>query len=120
VQVNPIANTTYTVIGNSPESCQNTQTFALVVSPCTNIGVNTAENLDLLIYPNPSNGSFTVKSETDIQLQLINELGQLISTLSLDETNNHEYSVREIVPGIYFLLGSKENSAIQKKIVITN
>ena len=119
LQVSPLNNTTYTVLGTSTENCENTQTFALVVSPCTGIGEFEKNNLQLSIYPNPNSGSFNVKSEINLHLTLVNEIGQVVSVFSLDENNSHEFTIKELSAGLYFVMGEKDGTPIHQKIVVT-
>jgi len=118
-QVNPITSTTYSVIGASIESCLNTQTFALIVNDCLGIEQQLADNLHLLVYPNPSNGAFMVSGSIDITLNIVNELGQVMRTITLNESNAHEISIQDLSGGVYFLVGQKEGVLVNQKIVVT-
>jgi hypothetical protein len=117
VQVNPTITTVYTVSGTNSDGCTNEKTFTLTVNPCTGIGEQ-SETAQLLIYPNPNNGSFIVKGGTNISLSLLNELGQTLRTFELDESNSYEVPVSELPGGIYFIVG-QQDLRIKQKIVIT-
>jgi hypothetical protein len=60
ILVSPIVTTTYTVIGTDINGCQNSDTITQSVSLCT--AINEFDNLEksFIIYPNPSNGEFTI------------------------------------------------------------
>ncbi|EDM42876.1 putative orphan protein [unidentified eubacterium SCB49] len=78
--------------------------------------------LDLIIYPNPAQDFFAIQSnlqETNLKVELTNELGQLIktseilqgSTLAIIETHT-------LYNGIYFVKVSGKNSSKSYKIII--
>jgi len=71
-----------------------------------------------VIYPNPNNGEFVVRSNSDISLTLINELGQIVRTVMVTESNNHTVSVSDLAKGIYFMTGQKDGAQIHQKIVV--
>ena len=64
----------------------------------------------LIIYPNPNNGSFTLKGESDETIRIVNQLGQFIRTIELNSGNNYTGSVSNLAPGIYFLIDSNEKN----------
>jgi len=117
IQVNPIVNTTYTVIASSIEGCVNTKTFELVVSPCTGIDENSGERSTFMIYPNPNNGEFTVKCLEAMDFIVVNELGQVIQTFKSD-TSPYEIRVKGFPGGIYFIVGQKGNFRTVQKVIV--
>lgn len=68
------------------------------------------------IYPNPNNGQFTIQSQKEDVITIINDLGQTIQTINLNQENNFSFQIKGLQSGIYFLSG--EN--IKQKIVVTN
>lgn len=117
VQVNPTSTTVYTVDGTSAQGCINEKTFTLTVNPCTGIQEQSAR-AELLVYPNPNNGEFTIKGASNLELTLINELGQIVKNFSLNENNEHRVLIKDLSPGIYFLV-DESDSQIRQKILIT-
>ncbi|PBQ31326.1 hypothetical protein CNR22_05965 [Sphingobacteriaceae bacterium] len=110
----PTQNTSYTVNGTGTGSCQSTASVvSLVVNPCTGINDYTEEKSRLYIYPNPSNGTFKLKSETDAHVVIVNELGQQVKTLHLNASS--ETAISGLSAGIYFVVSKTE----KKKIVVT-
>jgi hypothetical protein len=117
--VSPTINTNYTVTGMDANNCSNTATVQLRVQTCAGIAqVNGLENYELSIYPNPSNGAFTIKSDVAINLTLINELGQTVKTISLTEANKQEVNISELANGIYFVVGKTDSVKVNQKIVV--
>lgn len=119
INVTPTINTNFTVTGTDANGCTNTTTLQLKVIACTGIAqLNGSENYDVNIYPNPNNGQFTVKSDVAIRLNLINDLGQLIKTIDLTETNSKQIELTDLPTGIYFLIGRIGDANINQKIVV--
>jgi photosystem II stability/assembly factor-like uncharacterized protein len=83
------------------------------------LGINgISPNNQLKLYPNPSNGNFTIEGLQGGGYNIVNELGQVIETIIL----NAETSVKieNLNVGVYFLIGAdKNNQAIHQKILVT-
>lgn len=119
ISVGPTSNTTYTVTGTDNNGCVNTGTVLVKVSGCAGIGELTAANSGLLVYPNPNGGNFTIESNSDARLTLINELGQIVRTFVLSGSNNYNVAVSDLAKGVYFLSGEKDGFQINQKIIVT-
>jgi len=79
---------------------------------------DTRESL-LTVYPNPNNGSFTIKTQKDVIIKIINGLGQLIDQVKLDGANNWEYSTGGFSSGIYFVVPVSAEMYQSLKVVVT-
>jgi len=121
IVVTPSATATYTANGTSSVTgCKGIITAVVTVDPCTGIANIGSEISGLSVYPNPSKGEFTISSEFDINLSVINNLGQVVKTLSLNENNNHKAAVTNLADGIYFIEGTNNaNQKITQKIIVT-
>ncbi len=75
---------------------------------------------DLNVYPNPNDGSFTVRSAQAGSYRLLSSMGQLIYEIQLNETNNFSFEVSGLSTGFYFLQGVTGSSYVQQKVVVTN
>jgi hypothetical protein len=85
------------------------------------VGINELDgsaNSSLSVYPNPNNGSFTVSSDVNLKLNLVNELGQAIRRLDLQAANKNKLDIRELAKGIYFIVGEKEGLQFSQKIIV--
>jgi hypothetical protein len=118
ITVSPTVTTTYSATVKNSNSCYNTQSIIVDVNDCTGIKAQASQNVSLLIYPNPTNGSFTIKGETQVTLQIINELGQSLRSITLNESNSNTFSVHDLPAGIYFAVGQAGAKQIKQKIVI--
>ncbi|MES2512622.1 MAG: T9SS type A sorting domain-containing protein [Bacteroidota bacterium] len=94
--------------------------FVLKLStPFVGIEEKKMEKEILTIYPNPNNGSFTIKSENELKLNLTNSWGQVLQTIELNRMNNYEVKTELLSSGIYFLSGIGESQTVKQKIVVT-
>jgi len=62
---------------------------------------------------------FTISATSEITLNVINNLGQIVKTVSLTEANNFNTSVSDLSSGIYFIVSKNNSQVISKKIVVT-
>lgn len=91
----------------------------------SNLATSISENdpsSELNIFPNPSNGVFTIQTSTsqESQLEICNVLGELVYSSRISG-NNSEIDLSQKAKGIYFvrLIGDKK-VITTKKLVITN
>jgi polyhydroxybutyrate depolymerase len=85
-----------------------------------NVGItNTTYNEnDILIYPNPTYGLLSIKSETSKKIEIINELGQQVYYVYSDvHTSSNIIDISHLPRGVYFLKINNNNSLVYKKIV---
>jgi uncharacterized delta-60 repeat protein len=71
--------------------------------------------VSLSIFPNPNNGDFTISLHKEETFSLINNLGQIVQTIELNQSNNNSANITGIESGVYFLM---ENSYPQLKYKI--
>lgn len=120
VNVSPTTtNNTYTVTGTDANGCVNTSVITIKVNTCTGLNGVIANENTLVVYPNPSNGEFTITGDSDISLKIVNELGQEVSSIKLSAQNDHKVSVSNLANGIYFIVGQNENGAVNQKIIVS-
>lgn len=72
------------------------------------------DNLHINVYPNPSNGHFTVSSDTNIELKVKNALGQLVYEKKISA--NTSTQINDLPAGIYFITNS--DGQFRKKIIV--
>lgn len=112
VNAQPPSTTNYTLLltlGN----CSNTAQLTVFVNTCLGIGnVNLTEADQLSVYPNPSNGSFVLKSSNNEIALILNEIGQTLRSFNL--IASEEVKINNLPAGIYFVLTPKS----RKKIIV--
>jgi len=111
---------TYSVIGTGLNACTNTTSIQVKVNSCTGVEEMLLGQSKLMIYPNPSNGNFKVKGDSEIELQLINEIGQLIQVININEANQYEFNINNLKSGIYFIYGNQSGNILMQKVIVTN
>jgi hypothetical protein len=120
ISVSPTLSTTYLVVGKDVNGCTDTASIYIKVVIChEGIAENGYSQVNVSIFPNPSQDHFVIKSDTDVRLKLINELGQEILTIELSEKNSNETQVKDLPPGVYFVT-DESGKAIRQKIVVTD
>lgn len=119
IVVSPTINTVYSVNGVSNGCSSNMATVLVIVEFCTGINNQIASAQELVsVFPNPSNGKITLKGITEISLNVVNELGQLVKTVTLSESNNFKVSIDNLSSGIYFVVGNNNDGKITKKVIV--
>jgi hypothetical protein len=95
------ATTAYTVIGTDINGCSKSAVVTQITDVCT--AVNTiSSKVGLSIYPNPNTGEFVVKTNENVDVTVVNALGQVVyseKTSSLTTTIN----ISHLSKGIYFV-----------------
>ena len=75
----------------------------------------TSENQHVLntlsIYPSPASSSITIETEGIVTVNIINEMGQLVKSVSVDGHSHIEIDVAGFAPGIYFVEGVEVNGS---------
>jgi hypothetical protein len=104
--------------------CENIVDEVIYVGEC--LGISEVINGTFVeIFPNPSNGSFTVKLQSsrneNIDLSVYNGLGTVIyseSDIQLDNLFTRSIDLRNEAEGLYFIMFSSEKTNFVKKIII--
>jgi len=121
VPVGPFNNTTYTVTGIDQNGCIGTTTVNVRVSTCFGIDeFNSSQAIHLSVFPNPNRGSLTIESTGDLELSLINQIGQEVQKIHLTKGNVHRQQINNLASGIYFLVGQGSNYKLSEKIIVEN
>lgn len=70
------------------------------------------------IYPNPSNGDFTIVSTTSGTFDIFNELGQLVKTVETSTSSGNKVQVENMSSGVYFVSGLLNESVTIRKVIV--
>ena len=77
---------------------------------------------DVMVYPNPNTGSFTIKYSADTTIDMvkvINLSGQLIKTINLKNLSElEEVRLPNIAAGLYFIQLTSNKQTVVKKIQV--
>lgn len=118
VSHNNVGTVAYTVVGTDANGCKNDTIYYLKINGCQGIEEMNANSLNLLVYPNPNSGAFTLVGEQAMSLLLINELGQVVKQLELNAFNEHHVEVADLAKGIYFITSSNGAAVTRQKIIV--
>jgi hypothetical protein len=120
LQVSPTTGSPiYSVQGTDINGCINTATMQIKVNTCANITETKDMQHAISVFPNPNSGEFIIAGEQEVNLIIINELGQLIKTVTLSQQNNYKVSVTELAKGVYFLKGQNDHLNLNQKIIVS-
>jgi hypothetical protein len=113
---NKVLKTDYTVQTNNKDfELSGTMYFTY-----SNVGVNTQDKIEVLVYPNPTTGELTI---TNYELQITNiEIfdiyGRKISFNHLINTSSHHLiNISHLQTGIYFIKVQTEQGEVVEKII---
>jgi len=95
------------VTANNACGSSGTRTKAITLATCIDENQNDASRASVIeVYPNPSNGQFTVRSENAGEYFLMNSVGQIVEVIKLNAANSFRYDVTGLSSGVYFLSGT--------------
>lgn len=81
----------------------------------TGIANEITDNPSYKLFPNPNNGEFEIRSQSEENIYIINELGQTIRTIKLSRENNYSAQISDLSSGIYFIIGK----FYKQKMIVT-
>jgi hypothetical protein len=115
IVISPSVTTSYTVNGTDANGCSNLAVITQSVSSCTNLlEISTNQSHFIFVYPNPNNGVFTIETETDTSIEIIDVLGNLIQSKKINAGKN-QINLSDKSAGVYFL---KTPNQVVKKVVV--
>ncbi|MBX3165294.1 MAG: T9SS type A sorting domain-containing protein, partial [Bacteroidetes bacterium] len=112
--VTPSVNTTYVVQGTGTNGCENSAAVTVFVDECLGVGELKIKNEELKIYPNPNNGVFTIETQENTHIVVMNLIGQIIYEQNTTSSKT-KISLKEIDNGIYFIKAGNRIGKIVKE-----
>jgi hypothetical protein len=115
ITITPSTTAIYSVTATNADGCSSTSMQLLEVHLCTGFA-QAAQDLRsrLEVFPNPTNGMFTIKSSGETRGLILNALGQVVREFSLEAANNFSQSCSGFAAGVYIV---KTPAACTKVIV---
>ncbi|MDI1355969.1 MAG: glycine-rich protein [bacterium] len=118
IVVKPNTTTIYTAIGIDANGCVGTQLISVIVNACLGLSEMANGNTGISIYPNPSNGEFTIETNSNMVLKLVNAIGQEVRVITLTDSNNYTAHVKDLDNGVYFIVGQNADGKVSQKVVV--
>ncbi|MBL7920135.1 MAG: SBBP repeat-containing protein [Bacteroidia bacterium] len=119
---NPTAIGTFTPMytyTDGASNCTSTASITITVASCLGISENkNNSSVKLSIVPNPNSGICTISSDTDLELTIIDQLGRIVTSVSLNEKNNRTHTLSNLASGVYFVMDKNSDQKINRKIVV--
>ncbi len=116
IVVNPTLTTTYTVTGTDANSCSNKATIVQTVNECTGLTKVSNAGVNVNLYPNPTNGNFTIQLENAASVKILNGIGEVVYTANLTIGEN-DFNLHNQPSGIYFVQLKQGNQSKTLKVV---
>ncbi len=119
IVVNPTITTNYTVNGTSTVTgCSASTTANLIVSPCSGLNSLSAKINGLSVYPNPSNGEFTIELNNGLNktIEVTDLTGRVVLT-SASSKDKVNVNMANLANGIYYVKIQSDNAVEVIKIV---
>jgi hypothetical protein len=108
----------YTVTGTGANGCTDTYVVHLQTSACSGLSENNIVTPELEVFPNPSHGSFTFKSNEKLSFSIINSLGQEVGKVNLTSGNGFTETVSGLAQGFYMAYNTMSRHILARKLSV--
>jgi hypothetical protein len=115
--VSPTTTTTYSVVGTATNGCSKQNTVTVNVQLCTGLANNNLINNSLALYPNPSNGEFTIEAPVNATLKITDSKGKLVLFEKLSQPVN-VFKLNKLSKGIYFVTLNDSGHISVSKLIL--
>ncbi len=120
--VSPTTTTTYTVYAVNSNSCVSGNIVTQNVSACTGINGIAVQSSSFGLYPNPSNGDFTVTTPDSFEnstVEVYNGLGQLVSRNKVVNSIT-KINIANEANGVYHVRVMQDGKQVYRTKVLKN
>jgi hypothetical protein len=103
-------------------ACGQSAAFSKAVTLATCIqdeGGSLLRSPELEAYPNPSTGSFMIRSSEAGSFYVMNSLGQVVEQVMMNASNNFHHEITGLSAGVYFITGNVNGTTITERVVVT-
>ncbi|MFN5295611.1 MAG: T9SS type A sorting domain-containing protein [Flavobacteriales bacterium] len=107
------------IVGTVPcSSVQTVTSNSITITVLPNAVFEWENDAEMIIYPNPSQGEVTFKSKHAGTFYMVNEAGQLVREISLNNSNNFELKLTNLASGSYIVAGQNDFGIVKEKLII--
>lgn len=99
------ASTVFVVHGTDANGCPGSKTVNITVKPCTGINEISDSGFGIEVFPNPSNGEITIRSEVfgdKVSVEIYNSIGQLVKEDRM-ASSTVKLSLQGLNSGLYYI-----------------
>nr|WP_255477920.1 T9SS type A sorting domain-containing protein [Flavobacterium sp. 9AF] len=75
-------------------------------------------NINFIIYPNPSNGIITIESDKEDDFVIVNQLGQTVRNFKVVSNIENNINIDNLADGIYFIKSLSNNQMKAQRLII--
>jgi hypothetical protein len=87
----------------------------------TTLGIEDFTLNAAVVYPNPSNGAFTIKTKTALdKIEVYSQTGAFVKTIDVKATSETEVKIEGLATGIYLIQLQNATEKSWKKIMVGN
>ena len=116
--VTPTNNTSYVVTGTDTKGCVSTGSVTLTVSKCTGISKVENEIVGLNVYPNPTNGEFTVELNNGlVKTIVVSDLSGRVILNTQTQNDKTVVNLNNFANGVYYVKIQSSTSVEILKVV---
>lgn len=118
ISISPVVTTVYTVTGVDANNCSKVTTIIQNVNECTGLLETNANSELIAVYPNPAQGEFTIRFNSDSNrlIELTDLSGRLVLSKVSNESSAH-ITISHLSDGIYYLKITSDQSSDVIKIL---
>jgi hypothetical protein len=118
IAVSPTVTTSYTVTGTNALGCTATYVINQAVSVCSGLNSNQSTTSSLVVYPNPTNGAFTIEMANGFTktISVIDVTGRVVVETS-SNNDSINLNIGNLANGIYYINLRSNNTTQVLKVV---
>lgn len=117
ITVSPLSNTAYTVTGIDANNCSKKASINITVSLCLGLNeANLAQAQLVSVFPNPSNGEYTLEASEAADVKIYDLQGKLIKSFSFGQ-GVHKIDLSAFASGEYILRANTEHKTQQVMLI---